>query len=166
MFLNCLANQLDDNMTSVHFSKRLVSYSLPSSASSDSPITLTFKDGSKATCDVLIGADGIHSPTRHTMYELIAREIEARGSEEGSQEASKLKLLREPVWTGTVAYRALIPFERLMAINPNHTALTLFHNVRFVTYLTSTVTSFDMAPIIFTSTWAGLDMSPPTPFRT
>ncbi|KAI5118815.1 hypothetical protein M0805_000203 [Coniferiporia weirii] len=119
-FLLCLSKQLDEKTTTSHFSKRLVSYSY---STPTSPITLLFKDGSTATCDVLIGADGIHSATRHTLLELAARDAEANGSAEGAAAAAVLREVMDPVWSGSVAYRAVVPREKLEKINPNHRAM-------------------------------------------
>ena len=47
-----------------HFGKRLESYE----DSTSNPITLRFKDGTTATCDVLIGADGVKSAVRRSMF--------------------------------------------------------------------------------------------------
>ena len=52
---------------------------------------LIFKDGTAATADCVIGADGIHSPCREHIL--------------GSKEAAK------PVFSGTVAYRSLVPMD-------------------------------------------------------
>ncbi|KAL5522589.1 hypothetical protein ACEPAG_8606 [Sanghuangporus baumii] len=130
-FQQCLVEHLDPNVIHTHFSKRLVGYSLPSK-DVDTPgrITLKFKDGSEAQCDVLIGADGIRSATRHTMLELAAQEIQHRGIDGEMQLAETLmspgKL--DPIWSGSVAYRALIPREQLAAMNPSHGALNRMMN--------------------------------------
>ncbi|THH08560.1 hypothetical protein EW145_g2621 [Phellinidium pouzarii] len=93
-------------------------------SSPTAPITLAFKDGTTSTCDVLIAADGIHSATRHTMLELAATDSEADGSEEGGGEAAKmLRGMVDPIWSGRVAYRALVPREKLEKINPNHSVI-------------------------------------------
>ena len=56
----------------------------------DDGVTITFADGSTATGDVLIGADGIHSTVRGQMF----------GTE-------------LPRYTGNVAWRGLVPAERV-----------------------------------------------------
>ena len=56
-----------------------------------SRIRLHFNDGTTATADALIGADGIHSTTRKFLL--------------GDHPAAK------PVFTGSVAYRGLVPME-------------------------------------------------------
>lgn len=56
-------------------------------------------DGSAMQADVLIGADGIHSPIRETML----------GPD-------------EPIFTGNVAWRAVVPIDRLGDLAPRPTA--------------------------------------------
>ena len=87
-----------------HFGKRLVSYS---SAEPDGAIQLHFSDDTTASCDVLIGCDGIKSTIRKQMLE------------EKTAATGQTDLLRfiDPVWTGTIAYRGLIPADRLKARN-------------------------------------------------
>ncbi|MDR3382960.1 FAD-dependent monooxygenase [Cupriavidus basilensis] len=62
--------------------------------------TLHFADGTQEDVDVLIGADGIHSAVRTALF----------GPE-------------HPVFTGVVAYRAVVPAERLAGV-PNLQAFT------------------------------------------
>lgn len=128
-FQSLLSQHLDPAIVTSHFSKRLVSYSLPSDPSS--PITLHFKDGTTATCDVLVGADGIHSATRHTLLNIAAQEAEAKNTEDGKKFANELRGKVDPVWSGSVAYRSVIPKEVLAKINPNHPAMTINQNVSF-----------------------------------
>ncbi|PSS38015.1 hypothetical protein PHLCEN_2v100 [Hermanssonia centrifuga] len=82
-----------------HFGKRLTSYS---QSGQSGPITLQFADGSSANCDLLVGCDGIKSFVRHAMME--------KKVAEGLPDFSKYM---EPVWTGSIAYRALVPVDRL-----------------------------------------------------
>lgn len=51
----------------VQFGKRLVQIE-ENSANGPGSICLTFKDGTKATADVLIGYDGVHSTTRSMCF--------------------------------------------------------------------------------------------------
>ncbi|CAG2141410.1 6-hydroxynicotinate 3-monooxygenase [Cupriavidus yeoncheonensis] len=63
-------------------------------------ITVRFADGSEDEVDVLVGADGIHSMVRTALF---------------GQES--------PIFTGVVAYRAVVPAERLAGV-PNLDAFT------------------------------------------
>lgn len=55
------------------------------------PVLIQFKDGTMATADAVIGADGVHSVVRTHLL---------------GKEAAK------PVFAGSVAYRALVPMEK------------------------------------------------------
>ncbi|KZP18795.1 FAD/NAD(P)-binding domain-containing protein [Athelia psychrophila] len=110
-FQKVLIKHLPPSCTS-HFGKRLVSYDDPASG----PITLHFKDGTTAECDVLVGADGIKSAVRATLVSNLAKEGKIT-KEEATQP--------NPVWSGTVVYRNLVPKERLEAQAPGHRALTV-----------------------------------------
>jgi salicylate hydroxylase len=103
-----------------HNAKRLISYTQPSEdCSRNSPITLTFKDGSTATCDVLIGADGIKSIVRPCMLRELA---------EGMDPDEKQSVLScmNPIWSGVAAYRTLVSAEKLRARCPDHRVLREF----------------------------------------
>lgn len=95
-FLDVLVDHLPQGVA--HFGKRLVSYR--TTEHDDSTETeLLFADGSVTTCDVLIGCDGIKSVVRKQMLEDHVRE------------GGDPRLLDhiEPVWSGSIAYRGLIP---------------------------------------------------------
>ncbi|THH03798.1 hypothetical protein EW145_g5997 [Phellinidium pouzarii] len=98
-----------------HFSKRLVSYE----QGSDS-VMLQFSDGTSAEADVLVGADGVKSATRATMYRGLAKSAE----EYDRNKAGNLRKFVQASWTGTYAYRALIETESLLRDNPGHQAAT------------------------------------------
>ncbi|KJA20765.1 hypothetical protein HYPSUDRAFT_141882 [Hypholoma sublateritium FD-334 SS-4] len=91
-FLDVFVSHLPPGIA--YFGKRLATYS----RGGDGETALLFSDGSTATCDVLIGADGIKSTVRAQMYA------------EAAEAAGDFTLMRhvEPVWTGTMAYRGLI----------------------------------------------------------
>lgn len=97
----------------VHLSRRLRSYE-----EIDSEVRLNFTDGTTATCDLLIGTDGIRSTVRRKLLEKQVTAVPATKSlTDGLQ-------LGDPVWSGTYAYRGLVPFDRLAARFPGHRALT------------------------------------------
>ncbi|KAH7905241.1 FAD/NAD(P)-binding domain-containing protein, partial [Hygrophoropsis aurantiaca] len=102
----------------IHYAKRLATYVQPSYSGNDaSPITLTFIDGTTATCDILIGADGVRSAVRGTLMR--------ESAQHSSGKDAKIRLsCVEPVWSGVTAYRTLICTEKLRARDPNHRALS------------------------------------------
>lgn len=75
-----------------------------------------FEDGTSSTAHVLVGADGIRSATRATMY--------ARLSEKAEDvvQAVALEAFREATWTGSYVYRAPIRSEDLIRAAPDHRA--------------------------------------------
>ena len=120
----------------IQYAKRLASYTEP--ASSRDPVVLKFQDGTQATCDVLVGCDGVHSAVRRTMYADLANEAEARGD---SEEAARFKALNDPVWSGTVAYRGLVPTSELaedvlqVARIPHIVSLHAVSSVKFIIFV-------------------------------
>jgi len=97
----------------VHFNKHLSSYT-----DSSSGVTLNFSDGTTATTDILIGCDGIKSVVRRQMYTDAAAESGVEGKLDEYMDKYIL-----PTWTGTKAFRALIPAEEVEKVNPGHSAL-------------------------------------------
>jgi salicylate hydroxylase len=98
-------------------SKRLESYTQqPGDA-----ILLRFQDGSTATCDILLGADGVKSAVRKAMLYEAASWAE---SQQRNADAAELRNLSEPHFSGFFCNRALIPTERLSSISPQHRALS------------------------------------------
>jgi hypothetical protein len=85
------------------------------------PIMLRFQDGSTATCDILIGADGLKSAVRKTMFYEAAMWAE---SQHRNADAAQLRSLSEPRFSGVFSYRALIPGARLSSISPQHRVLS------------------------------------------
>ncbi|KIK66776.1 hypothetical protein GYMLUDRAFT_69871 [Collybiopsis luxurians FD-317 M1] len=76
---------------------------------SEGSVKLFFRDGSEATCDILVGADGVKS---------VARE----------------KIPNKGVfWTGTMVYRGVIPREMFAKMYPGHRAINdpITHVVTF-----------------------------------
>ena len=108
-------------MFRAHFNKRMVSYT----ANLDS-VTLHFADGSSADAGMLVGADGVKSATRTTMYSALADKTC------GDQERNKLRGFVNASWAGLYAYRALIPTDKLLSLAPGHQAATRMMFVRLV----------------------------------
>ena len=99
-----------------HFGKRLASYE-----ETGAGVALAFADGARATCDLLVGADGIHSAVRTQLYERMAARAEARS--ESPARVQRLRASHRPIWTGQIAWRCLIPRERLEKAYPGHPSL-------------------------------------------
>lgn len=128
--VDVLVRHLPADSCTVHTSKRLLRYThAPPSAQKDGApaYTLHFADGTTAEADVIIGADGIKSKVRASMYEYAhARDcVPQQGGEsaESPRETCARCARATPKWTGTVAYRYLIPTERMREVNPEHAAL-------------------------------------------
>lgn len=108
-FLDILVERLPKHMA--HLGKRLQSYTQDAE---NGPIHLNFVDGTTADCDILVGCDGIKSVVRRHMYEGMAAE--------GSPE---MRDYIEPVFTGEITYRMMIPAERIPLRNgEKHPALS------------------------------------------
>ncbi|TFK34050.1 hypothetical protein BDQ12DRAFT_700563 [Crucibulum laeve] len=113
-----------------HFSRRLNSYTQTSSGN----IELFFYDGTVETCNLLIGADGIKSAVRRSLLSEQAKKAASTGR---LKEADQLLRSIEPKWTGIVAYRALIPTDRLTAYRDAHPEQNIRYmgqNVNVVVY--------------------------------
>ncbi|KAM5530141.1 hypothetical protein V8D89_016197 [Ganoderma adspersum] len=99
-------------------SKRLVSYT---HTISPQPATkLYFRDGTTAVCDVLIGADGVKSSVRSAVVKELAVVAQAEGR---AEDAQRVLAAGAPKWSGTVAYRAVIPSDTLRRHAPQHQVL-------------------------------------------
>ena len=99
-----------------HCGKRLRTYTQRASE----PIKLLFEDGTTATCDVLVGADGLKSAVRQT---LMTEKAHLAQSEGRRAEAADCLASIDPLWSGTNSYRALIPVDRLRVECPSHRVL-------------------------------------------
>ena len=122
----------------IYCSKRLRSYEQRHGG----PISLLFEDGTSTSCDVLVGADGLKSAVRRS---LLGEKASRAQSQNNWSEAADITALIEPTWSGTNAYRALVPADRLRSRQSNHRALTqhmkvthFFHDI-FRCYLCLTV---------------------------
>ncbi|KAJ7689732.1 hypothetical protein B0H17DRAFT_1066144 [Mycena rosella] len=88
----------------IHTSKRLGGYFV----SGGNIVTLLFSDGSTATANVVVGADGVHSATRASMFESLGRGY-----------AQYIT----PTFSGTVVYRGTVPKSKLAEAFPEHVGL-------------------------------------------
>ncbi|KAG5638593.1 hypothetical protein H0H81_011679 [Sphagnurus paluster] len=100
-----------------HCSKRLQSYSQQPTGL----VEIVFEDGSTAVCDVLIGADGLKSAVRR---KFVTEQVPPAQSKWTHTEIAEHDASAEPVWSGILAYRALIPAERLRSQAPDHPAFS------------------------------------------
>ena len=108
----------------MHSNKRLVSYIDPEDTSS--PVRLTFADGTTATCDVLVGADGVKSSVRAAMLESLASPAQ------DDARAEKLRECISPRFSGATMYRAIIPKEKLAHIPDDSYIWKSGNNARLV----------------------------------
>ncbi|KAF9449151.1 4-aminobenzoate hydroxylase [Macrolepiota fuliginosa MF-IS2] len=95
-----------NSLCAVHLSHRLINYSYTNAG----PITLNFEGKPSTTCDILIGADGIKSSLRPMFLNRLPN-------------PQRYDKFREPVWSGTVAYRGLVSREDLEKVYPGHRIL-------------------------------------------
>ena len=107
--VDILTQNLPSSCT-VHFNKRLTKYDKLSARS----LVLHFADESFENTDVLIGADGIRSSVRKTLFETIDKDL---------VDPSKIRHYIDPSWTGTLVYRAIIPAQKLLEMDPNNVSL-------------------------------------------
>lgn len=97
-----LLERLNEN-THLHLSSRVVAFE-----EHDDGVTLTFQDGRTAGADLVVGADGLRSIIRRSL-------ITAKFPGEKDR--------IDPIWSGSIAYRSIIPAETLMQRAPNHPAI-------------------------------------------
>ncbi|KAJ7736563.1 hypothetical protein DFH07DRAFT_99322 [Mycena maculata] len=115
-FQNALLRRLPKSCR-ISCSKRLRTYIQRETG----PTELIFEDGTRAFCDVLVGADGLKSAVRQAFLSERATWMQGQGRR---KEAADIASCIDPVWSGQIAYRALIPAERLNAFAPGHQVLT------------------------------------------
>ncbi|KAJ3489055.1 hypothetical protein NLI96_g2428 [Meripilus lineatus] len=96
-FLDVLVDRLPKDIA--HFSKKLILY-----REDHECVTMAFADGTTSTCDLLVGCDGIKSTVRKEMYEQAWR---------NGSEIPNILSYDEPIWSGSVTYRALVPAQLL-----------------------------------------------------
>jgi hypothetical protein len=99
----------------IHTSSRITGYSYSKPGNSDGPVTLHLADGSTREADVVVGADGIRSAIRNSMFP---------GGIYVDMVGEKHTV--GPKWTGVVGYRALITRSQLERVSGGgHRALTI-----------------------------------------
>ncbi|KAG6380303.1 hypothetical protein JVT61DRAFT_8412 [Boletus reticuloceps] len=132
----------------VHPKKRLVGYIEPEQedAHSTSPIRLEFADGTTATTDVLIGADGIRSAVRKTMFEA--------ASKDDGEDKTDFRQYIDATFTGITIYRALVAQGVLRKENPKHISLKEMTGI-LVTYPIAKGTIINLAALITNPSLAG-----------
>ncbi|KAL5503743.1 hypothetical protein ACEPAH_7814 [Sanghuangporus vaninii] len=116
------------------FGKRIIGYEYADENNLESEIVLRFSDGSTARTDVLVGADGIKSVIRReVIHRVVKRGVlhhdpcsySIISNDDGGRKLDQDALISnlvEPVWSGTIVYRNLIPFEKLEERFPDHRA--------------------------------------------
>lgn len=88
-------------LCNVHTSSRLLSYTETSEG-----VSLHFANGSTTHADAIVGADGIRSAVRESMF----NKARADGSPTTNANVAAK-------WSGTIAYRALVTKEKLESMN-------------------------------------------------
>lgn len=101
-------------MCTVYTSRQMVDYQILDSGETQ----LRFKDNSVAHADILVGADGVHSATRATMYNRLST------STKDDLTSKFYGHYIEPKWSGTFAYRAIVPAAKLKERYPSHQAIS------------------------------------------
>jgi salicylate hydroxylase len=91
-------------------------------------LQLIFTDGSVATCDLLIGADGVKSAVRSSMVTELATIAESQGD---LVAAKKWRSFEKATFSGCLIYRTMFPSQKLEQISPNHPCLVGNSIVRF-----------------------------------
>ncbi|KAH9940802.1 FAD/NAD(P)-binding domain-containing protein [Epithele typhae] len=106
-----------------HAGKRLTGYRQVRSHA----LVLEFADGARAAADVLVGADGVRSVVRAALCAELAAErgagVDGLDADDAGRAAERVGALGDASFSGTVAYRAMVPAEAVGATMPGHPAL-------------------------------------------
>jgi len=108
-----------------HFRKRCVGFTTREDLEADS-VTIEFQDGTNATCDILVGCDGIKSAVRgQLLYRNNTADVKETLGDTGHKNHGLQDSMRfiGTSFCGTVAYRALLDPAKLHEVDPRHPLL-------------------------------------------
>ncbi|THU98534.1 FAD/NAD(P)-binding domain-containing protein [Dendrothele bispora CBS 962.96] len=89
-----------------------LNHRLTSCTESSEEVILTFQNGKTLPYDLVVGADGIHSVTRNSLSGSNPKLYYPYSNQQNTQNGI--------FYTGTIAYRGLIPREKMEKLHPGH----------------------------------------------
>lgn len=101
------------NNCQLHTSKHLTGLKFQQA---DPGAIMEFSDGTVGYADIVVGADGVRSVARESLYRHLAA-----GADKA--DAELYERLSVPKWSGTVVYRGSILSSKLKEMHPEHRAL-------------------------------------------
>ena len=121
-FLDVFVDHLPEGVAC--FGKRVVTYHV------DNEVTVRFADGTSETCDILVGCDGVKSVVRKQLFE----DLVSKGHKDDLCPF-------EPRFSGTIAYRGLIPAQSI-PFNADGSVHNVLQRPTMVCYVLCAVLSF------------------------